>query len=284
MIRSLAWFQNSCALNSHEPMQALLSGAKSHGLKICPNDMNADAAVIWSVLWYGRMAPNREIYERFRKLNKPVFIVEVGTLVRNVTWKISLNHVNSLGCYAHTQDLDYDRPKKLGVALTSQIANNGKILIASQHAHSLQVQDLSSQEAWITQKITEIKSHSDRPVVVRPHPRSRIDITKLPSGIDVQQPKKILDTYDSFDFSLNYHAVVNHNSGPGIQAAVGGVRPCVDKTSLAYPVSINLQNIEQPYEVDRSQWFVELCHTEYLVSELAAGIWFERLKNYLNGK
>jgi hypothetical protein len=230
------------------------------------------------------MAPNREIYERFRKLNKPVFIVEVGTLVRNVTWKISLNHVNSLGHYAHTHNLDFDRPSKLGVQLSSPIGNNGKILIASQHAHSLQVAHLPSQESWITEKILNIKSYSDRPIVVRPHPRSRIDITKLPAGVEIQQPRKILDTYDSFDFSLNYHAVVNYNSGPGIQAAVAGVRPCVDKTSLAYPVSIDLQKIEQPYEVDRSQWFLQLCHTEYLVSELASGIWFERLKNYLNGQ
>lgn len=283
MVRSLAWFQNSCALNSHEPMQALLAGARSHGVKVSPNDMNADAAVIWSVLWYGRMAPNREIYYHFRKQNKPVFIVEVGTLQRNITWKISLNHVNSLGQYAHLENLDLDRPNKLGVKLEHQCNNNGKILIASQHSHSLQVAELTSQEHWINQQLQTIRAHSDRPIVVRPHPRSRIDITKLPAGIEIQQPKKIKDTYDSFDFSLDYHAVVNYNSGPGIQAAVHGVRTCVDKTSLAYPVSIDLQNIEGTYDIDRSLWFVQLCHTEYLVSELTAGIWYERLQNYCNG-
>lgn len=260
-------------------MQALLNGAQSHGIKICANDINADAAVIWSVLWYGRMSPNREIYHRFRSQNKPVFIVEVGTLIRNVTWKISLNNVNALGHYGHTQNLDFDRPQKLGVALENQIANNGKILIAGQHAHSLQVKDLKSQEDWINEKIKEIRLYSDRPIVVRPHPRSRINATKIVDGVELQLPKKIIDTYDSFDFNLNYHAVINYNSGPGVQAAIGGVRPCVDKSSLAHPVSINLPDIERSYEVDRTQWFLELCHTEYLVSELAAGIWYERLIN-----
>ena len=277
MIRSLAWFQNSCALNSTQPMQAMLAGAQAHGIKICPNDMNADAAVIWSVLWYGRMAPNQEIYHKFRRQNKPVFIVEVGTLIRNVTWKISLNHVNALGHYGHKHNLDFDRPQKLGVNLCNQIANNGKIIIASQHAHSLLVQDLISQEDWINQKINEVKLWSDRPIVVRPHPRSRIDASKILGNVEIQLPKKILDTYDSFDFSLNYHAVINYNSGPGIQAAIGGVRPCVDTSSLAHPVSINLSDIEKIYDIDRTQWFIELCHTEYLISELAQGIWYERL-------
>ena len=40
--------------------------------------------------------------------------------------------------------------------------------------------------------------------------------------------------------------MVNHNSGPGIQAALAGTRPIVDASSLAHPVSIKLQDIEQP--------------------------------------
>jgi hypothetical protein len=260
-------------------MQALLSGAKLHGIEIKPNDMNADAAVIWSVLWFGRMSGNKSIYEHFRKQNKPVFIVEVGSLCRNVTWKISLNHVNALGYYGHTQNLNYDRPKILGVELKNQVSNNGKILIAGQHAHSLQVADLPAQEVWINDMIEKVRTVSNRPIVVRPHPRSRIDVTRIINDVEIQQPKKILDTYDSFDFSTNYHVVINHNSGPGIQAAVAGARACVDKTSLVHPVSIELHEIEQHYNKDRTQWFVELCHTEYFVSELAQGIWYQRLQH-----
>ena len=80
---------------------------------------------------------------------------------------------------------------------------------------------------------------------------------------------------------FDYHAVVNLNSGPGIQAAIAGTRPLVDSTSLAYPVGIQIDQLDDPYMVDRDRWLVEICHTEYTVNELSEGIWLERLKKVL---
>jgi hypothetical protein len=77
------------------------------------------------------------------------------------------------------------------------------------------------------------------------------------------------------------HAVVNYNSGPGIQSAISGTRPVVDSTSLAHPVSVSVQDIEKPYNVDREQWLVEICHTEYTLNEIQKGIWVKRLASAL---
>jgi len=55
------------------------------------------------------------------------------------------------------------------------------------------------------------------------------------------------------------------------------VRPVVDATSLAAPVSINWADIEQPYTVDRDPWLVQICHTEYSVEEIQRGLWLNRL-------
>jgi hypothetical protein len=71
--------------------------------------------------------------------------------------------------------------------------------------------------------------------------------------------------------------VVNFNSGPGVQAALAGVRPLVDATSLAAPVGIDFAEIERPYQKDRESWLVQICHTEYTVEELAQGIWLNRI-------
>jgi hypothetical protein len=97
----------------------------------------------------------------------------------------------------------------------------------------------------------------------------------------VQQPKHIAGSYDSFDLDLDCHAVVNFNSGPGIQAAIAGCRPLVDRSSLAHPAGIAVEDIEGPYDVDRSQWLVEICHTEYTVDELENGLWLKRIKEVL---
>jgi hypothetical protein len=102
-------------------------------------------------------------------------------------------------------------------------------------------------------------------------------LVHLPKDVIIEQPQKIDNTYDSYNLAFDCHAIVNHNSGPGIQAALAGTRPIVDVSSLAHPVSIQIENIDQPYAVDRDQWLTEICHTEYTVKEIAQGSWLTRL-------
>jgi hypothetical protein len=46
-------------------------------------------------------------------------------------------------------------------------------------------------------------------------------------------------------------------------------------------MGIEFKDIENPPEKDRDKWFVEICHTEYTVEEIAEGRWLTRLKNAL---
>jgi hypothetical protein len=282
VIRTLAYFQNSASLNSREPLAAFLSGARRHGLTTIADSLDADAAVIWSVLWAGRMRANQQIYQHYRSRNKPVIVIDVGALVRNVTWKIAVNHVTAQGHYGHTQDLDLDRPAKLGLCLGNTPTQSPAVLICAQHALSLQMQNYASVEDWIKLVLARGQQHTNRPFVIRPHPRSTLRRDLLPKNVDIQDPNKIRDTYDSFDLQFKYHAIVNHNSGPGIQAAIQGCRPVVDASSLAYPVCVDWTNIEQPYDLDRTQWLIELSHTEYTVAEMEQGTWFPRISKFLN--
>ena len=276
----IAHFPNSCALNSVPVMQAILDSLRQAGHTIEHDSLDADAAVIWSALWYGRMAPNKAVYERYRALGKPVIIVDVGALYRGETWKIAVNHINRLGYYGHTENLDMDRPRKLKVSLAINLSRNPAILIAAQHRLSLQL-DNQNHEAWIMRQVEEIKRVSDRPIVIRPHPRSPLQLGTLADTITIEKPQKITDTYDSFDMHFDYHAVVNYCSGPGIQAAISGTRPIVGTDSLAAPVSVSIENIDKPYDQDRDQWLVEICHTEYTLKEIEQGLWIKRIHSHL---
>jgi hypothetical protein len=100
----------------------------------------------------------------------------------------------------------------------------------------------------------------------------------LPPDVIIEQPVKVVNTYDSYNLAFDCHAIINYNSGPGIQAALAGTRPIVDVSSLAYPVSIQMENIDQPYTVDRDLWLTEICHTEYTLIEIQKGLWLQRLK------
>jgi len=258
-------------------MQAVLNSLRAAGISCHENSLDADAAIIWSALWWGRMTPNKQVYEQYRAQGKPVIIVEVGALDRGQTWKIAVNHVNRLGYYGHTENLDMDRPGKLGIVLKTNTSTNPAILIAAQHRFSLQLSNQNHEE-WIMDQVTEIRKVSDRPIVVRPHPRSPLNMDSLSKTIAVEKPQKIPDTYDEFDMHFDYHAVVNYCSGPGIQAAISGTRPIVGTYSLALPVSVAIADLDKPYNIDRDQWLVEICHTEYTVNEIEQGLWLQRLE------
>ena len=276
-MRTVAYFPSQCALNSRPVMSAVLDVLQGAGILTQENSMDSDAVVIWSVLWHGKMRANQAVYDHYRSQGKPVIIIEIGALYRGTTWKIAVNNITADGYYGHTENLDWNRPTKLGISQAVTAFHRPEILIAAQHQHSLQVADLPSIEAWIYKQIVRIRQFSDRPIIVRPHPRSTLNTKLLPSDVVFEEPHPLANTYDSFDMHFDCHAVVNYNSGPGIQAAISGTRPIVDQSSLAYPVSVSYAELEQPYLIDRDRWLVEICHTEYTLNEIQQGTWLKRI-------
>lgn len=276
----VAYFPNFCAQNSGPVLQAMLTSLRQAGHQTIENSYDCDMAIIWSVLWSGRMSGNQEVWTRYRDAGRRVIVADVGALYRGETWKIALDSITSTGYYGHTENLDWDRPRRLGISLAINLNRNPRIVIAAQHARSLQVDDLPSIEEWITEQVRRLRTVTDRPIVVRPHPRSRLkadQLVHLPSDVVIEQPERVPNTYDSYNLAFDCHALVNYNSGPGIQAALAGTRPLVHVSSLAYPVGIELDDIERAYDVDRDQWLVEICHTEYTVKEIEQGLWIKRL-------
>ena len=280
MIKNVAYFPLQAAGNSGPVMAAMLESLRHAGIRTEENSMASDAVIIWSVLWAGRMAKNREVYQHYRGLDRPVIVIDIGSLRRGTTWKVAINNITTEGYYGHTQDLDWGRPARLGINLGTVHRPGSHVVIAAQNSASLQVQDLPSMETWIAQQVAQIRAHTDREIRVRSHPRCRLAISQLPPGITVESPRRVPDTYDSFDMQFDCHAMVNYNSGPGIQAAINGVRPVVHSSSLAHPVSVGIHDIEQSYDINREQWLVEICHTEYTVEEIRQGMWLKRLDSY----
>jgi hypothetical protein len=267
------------ALNSQPIFDAFALGAQSLGHSIV--DDHEDVAVIWSVLWSGRMSRNRQVYQQCRNIKKSVIIIEVGNLHRNHTWRISLNHINNLGEFANDRDLDSTRPKKLGVNLKDRGSDQRPdILIACQHSHSLQWEGMPPMKTWVENTVKQIRAKSQRKIIVRPHPRSLFGLD-IP-GVTLERPRLISGSYDDFDIFYNYHCVINHNSGPAVQAAIQGVPVLCDSTSLASNLSITWDQIETPMMPDRQEWFLRLCHTEWTVEEISQGMPLARLMSKIS--
>jgi hypothetical protein len=269
VIKNIAYYPSQCAQNAPPVLDAFLQGCASHGIATVANSWDADAAVIWSVLWNGRMQANRRVYQHYRAQGKPVICIDIGALKRGITWKVAVNNINADGYYGHCENLDFDRPRKLQVAMQQPKLIKPAILIAAQHPLSLQVENID-QSQWFAKVLTEL--NTDLPVVLRPHPRGRIDYQCIAGKVSVQHGRPLPKTYDSFDIDYAYQLVINYNSGAGVQAALLGANVLVDKSSLAYTVSKGM---------DKTQWLVEICHTEYTLHEIAAATWLKRIGHRL---
>jgi hypothetical protein len=283
MIKNAAYFPLQCAKNAQPVMSAVLDSLRAHGIEPQENSMTSDAAVIWSVLWAGRMAANQAVYQHYRSQGRPVIIIEIGTLHRGRTWKVAVNNITYDGYYGNRDNLDWDRPTKLQIKLATQYNSKPHVVVALQHDRSLQVSGINMID-WLHSTLSILKNSTDRPIIVRPHPRCKLALNNLPQGVTVEIPSRLPNTYDSFDMHYDCHALVNINSGPGTQAAIAGVRPLVSPSSLAYPVGIGFAEIEQPYVKDRELWLAQICHTEYTLDELRQGGWISRIVPALERK
>lgn len=269
-------FDQYGALNSAPVFAAIRAGLEKIGIEHTSMDSSADVAVIWSLLWAGRMKPNQQIWDLYRSTGRPVIVAEVGMLRRGFTWKLGINGTGLNANYG--SEPISNRANTLGLSAKPWTNAGYNIVIACQRSDSEQWAGQAPTIAWLTETAREIRQYSDKPIVIRPHPRQRI--ANIP-GCVIESPVPIPGTYDNFNYDQclkTTWAVINHNSGPGSQAILNGVPAFVGLTSLAAPVgNLDLAQIENPSRPDREGWLETLSHTEWTIPEIESGLPLLRL-------
>ena len=263
------------ALNSKPVFDAFRAGANALGHDVVVNG-NDGIDVIWSVLWNGRMAGNRAIWERNISQSKPTLVLEVGSIKRGTTWKVGLNGINR-DAYFGDSNNDDRRKRLLGLEVKPWRPSGKYILICGQHDKSLQWQGMPRMSNWFLDTYDEIRKHTDRPIIFRPHPRCRLEhIERGLKHVYRQEPRHVNGTYDSFDMGFdNIHCTISYSSNPGIHSVIEGVPAFVSTHSIAYDVANDidfLHDIEEPLTPDRTQWLNDYAHTEYTVEEITSGM------------
>ena len=269
------------ALNSKPVFDAFEHSLISNGHTVTRNDSNTDVNVIWSVLFNGRMAGNQTVWEQ----KKPTIVLEVGGINRGTTWKVGLNGINR-DAYFSEQNNDRSRADHLGLVCKPWRSNGDFILICGQHDKSLQWQGMPRMSNWFLETYDEIRKHTERPILFRPHPRCRLEhIERGLKNVHRQQPTQILGTYDDYDMGFdNVWATVSYSSNPGIHSVLAGVPAFVGTSSLAYDVANDIDfmhDIENPMMPERQQWLNDYAHTEYTIEEISQGIPIKRLTSIL---
>jgi hypothetical protein len=273
------------ALNSKPVFEAFAEGCKRRGHTVTTNGTDG-IDVIWSVLWNGRMLGNEKIYHTNEKLGKPTIVLEVGGIKRGTTWKVGLNGINRTA-YFGDKDNDRSRADNLGVVCKPWRSNGDFILICGQHNKSLQWQHMLPMSNWFLNTYDEIRKHTERPILFRPHPRCRLEhIERGLKNVYRQEPKQITGTYDDFDMDFtDVWATVSYSSNPGVHSIIDGVPAFVSTSSLAYDVGNDIDfwhDIEDPLMPDRSQWLNDYAWTEFTIEEISQGIPLKRLTSMLD--
>ena len=201
------------------------------------------------------------------------------------TWKVGLNGINR-DAYFGPCDNNDDRHRLLGLSLKPWRTHGEYILICGQHDKSLQWQGMSSMSNWFMQTYREIRKHTSRPIIFRPHPRCQLPHIELGlKNVYRQQPGKISGSYDDYDMGFNdIWATISYSSNPGIHSIINGIPAFVGPSSLVYDVGNDidfLHDIEKPLTPDRQQWLNDYAHTEWTVQEISQGIPLNLLTNRL---
>lgn len=275
----IAYFPNQTALGSEPVWRAFLHSCQRKGYTLAENSYDADVAIIWSVLWGGRMIRNELVWKHYHSKNKPVVVLEVGALNRGQLWKVGVNGINGSG-YFGPIGMDSRRRTKLGINIEPW-KQSTDILICLQHSKSDQWENMPAIELWLDTIISKIRKTSDRNIVVRSHPRNQILFNHNHKNVILNKPRSVDAVNDSINFKnalLSAWAVVNWNSNPGVVAALNGVPVFTGPTSLAKPIAnLDFDMIERPSMPPREQWANDLAYTEWTVDEITNGEPLDRL-------
>jgi len=276
-------------LNSKNIFAKFIKSMQKTGDEVHVNkEIDGDVAVIWSVLWQGRMQSYKKIWERYRNNGKPVIVIEVGGLRRNLSFKIGINGINRDADFAN-QQFDEERWPLFKHELRPWNPTGDLIVICGQHDTSEQWKGLPKMSNWIEQQIIEIRKYTTRPILVRPHPRNTItfDENKF-RNVKVRLPKRDFRTYDDTDFKATLErtwAVINHSSNPAMEAVMKGIPVFVSESSLCHDVgNTKLADINKPAMPNRLRWANMLAYTEWFEDEIEQGLPWTRIRARLEEK
>jgi hypothetical protein len=166
--------------------------------------------------------------------------------------------------------------------------NDGKhILICAQRNQGWSMGKVPL-ESWLANTCQAIRKYTDRPIVIRLHPKDNETNRKAGS---IQQmlrniPNVRLSTNrDSFDADLKgCWAVVNHNSSSIVGPLIKGYSAFItDPTTsqCAEVAHVGFEKIESPQEFDRQRWLERISMFHWKFSELEDGTCWRHMRQYI---
>jgi hypothetical protein len=135
---------------------------------------------------------------------------------------------------------------------------------------------------WVVDTYSQVRSVSNLPIMIRPHPGKKIDLSPiqaLPGVIIVDSKNTTLQ--DNF---VGAKAACVFNSSSGVASVLQGVPLIVnDRSSVCWDVSdYSVDAINNPSLKDRTQWINDLAAAHWSDDESRQGLVFQRFMPYFS--
>jgi len=142
--------------------------------------------------------------------------------------------------------------------------------------------------AWTKDTVDQIRKHTNRKIVVRPHPlyRKAEQQNKLKETVlrvsDVHWQEADLREPGFIPIAEQLKkawCTVTYSSGTGIDAVINGVpNVACDTGSMVYDVSTkDVSEIENPYRGKKKQWTNKIAHCQWSIEEFESGECWEHV-------
>jgi hypothetical protein len=132
---------------------------------------------------------------------------------------------------------------------------------------------------WINETIIDLRKHTDRAIIIRPHPNAtQIDFKRI------NDPINKTTMIDSKNVSMtetlmNAWASIIFNSGPSVASVLHGIPLFItDKRCIAAEVAnMDISKIEDPNLPDVVQWLHNIAYTVWDLDELKNGTYWRHM-------
>lgn len=178
--------------------------------------------------------------------------------------------------------------KDLNISLKDYRTSGNHILICMQRNGGWSMGGIDNQ-VWLINTITEIRKHSNRPIVVRLHPGDKETKRIFKAGpplckIKFDYSVTLSNNENLLDDLKDCWAVVNHNSSPVVGAAIEGYPIFVTDPNNSQCKDIantSLAQIETPLLPDRQKWVERISMFHWKFSELKTGECWDHMKKFI---
>lgn len=239
-------------------------GLKQHGIKprvfgSVDKPHDADISVVWGVRNSHLMTGQTVVMERGY----------FGSRLKNIS--CGWNGLNGRADFKNNESPP-DRWEQHGVDVLPWSTEGEYVLLMGQVQGDMATKGVDLLN-WYSETAQYIRTHTDRPVVFRPHPLSRQYH---------QVPGCFTRNVDLNEALAGAFACVTYNSNAGVDSVLAGVPTVVsDPGAMAWDVASH-EIDDLSYTPDRGQWLNDLAYCQWTEQEIRAGKAWEHLKYDIN--